>query len=151
MCGSDIFLICLAVLFPPVGVWVKRGICSADSLINLALCCLGYFPGLLHAWYIIYTYPDAWDYEPVDREAEGTVTYYYHQQQQGPQNYGTVGSSAQGQRSEGSQGQQSGPVNKGNSSAEGQRDGGEGSAGQTAPPPSYADVIKGDHKVQSSD
>lgn len=31
-------------------VWIKRGICSADSLINIALCCLGYLPGLLHAW-----------------------------------------------------------------------------------------------------
>lgn len=34
-------------------VWVKRGICSADSLINIALCCLGYLPGLFHAWVII--------------------------------------------------------------------------------------------------
>jgi hypothetical protein len=31
-------------------VWVKRGICSADSFINIALCCLGYLPGLIHAW-----------------------------------------------------------------------------------------------------
>jgi hypothetical protein len=31
-------------------VWIKRGICTADSLINIALCCLGYIPGLLHAW-----------------------------------------------------------------------------------------------------
>lgn len=39
MCGSDIFLGILAILFPPLAVWVKRGICSADSLINIALCC----------------------------------------------------------------------------------------------------------------
>lgn len=38
MCGSDIFLGLIAVLFPPLAVWVKRGICSADSLINIALC-----------------------------------------------------------------------------------------------------------------
>jgi uncharacterized membrane protein YqaE (UPF0057 family) len=38
MCGSDIFLGLVAVLFPPLAVWVKRGICSADSLINIALC-----------------------------------------------------------------------------------------------------------------
>jgi hypothetical protein len=31
-------------------VWIKRGICSADSFINIALCCLGWLPGLLHAW-----------------------------------------------------------------------------------------------------
>lgn len=39
MCGSDIFLGLLAILFPPLAVWVKRGICSVDSLINIALCC----------------------------------------------------------------------------------------------------------------
>lgn len=38
MCGSDIFLGLVAILFPPLAVWVKRGICSADSLINIALC-----------------------------------------------------------------------------------------------------------------
>ncbi|KAF8445474.1 hypothetical protein BGX38DRAFT_1194741 [Terfezia claveryi] len=42
MCSTDSFLALLAVLFPPLAVWVKRGICSADSLINFALCCLGY-------------------------------------------------------------------------------------------------------------
>ena len=67
MCSSDCFLAVLAVLFPPLPgmtfhhvvwilisfrhltddtsrslVWVKRGICSADSLISLALCCLGW-------------------------------------------------------------------------------------------------------------
>ena len=70
MCdGPDFFLCILSILFPPIGgmsqptrhqhqdldahqftVWIKRGICSADSLINIALCCLGYIPGLLHAW-----------------------------------------------------------------------------------------------------
>jgi uncharacterized membrane protein YqaE (UPF0057 family) len=38
MCGSDIFLGLVAIIFPPLAVWVKRGICSADSLINIALC-----------------------------------------------------------------------------------------------------------------
>lgn len=38
MCGSDIFLGVIAILFPPIAVWVKRGLCSADSLINIALC-----------------------------------------------------------------------------------------------------------------
>jgi uncharacterized membrane protein YqaE (UPF0057 family) len=31
-------------------VWVKRGICSGDSIINILLCVLGYLPGLIHAW-----------------------------------------------------------------------------------------------------
>ena len=57
MCGTDCFLMLLSVLFPPIGVWVKRGLCSADSLINLMLCFLGYLPGLVHSWYIILKYP----------------------------------------------------------------------------------------------
>lgn len=81
-------------------VWVKVGICTADSLINIALCCLGYIPGLVHAWYIIFKYPedledpnysrlaqDDGSHVPgrsggrgrvISRDAEnGRVTYYY--------------------------------------------------------------------------
>jgi uncharacterized membrane protein YqaE (UPF0057 family) len=50
MCTSDIFLGLIAIIFPPLPVWVKSGICSADSLINICLCVLGFIPGLLHAW-----------------------------------------------------------------------------------------------------
>jgi len=158
-----------------IAVWVKRGICSADSLINIALCCLGFLPGLLHSFYIILQNPDPYDYERVqDHErgshahttADGAVTYYYvsHGQPQHPAgaqpaNYGTVG----GSQPSGGQfpGQQSGFVKpaQGKSieaqngvagqevsgSAEGN---GEGSAEQSGPPPTYADVIKGDNKVQ---
>ena len=96
MCGSDIFLGFIALLFPPLpgsysqpaspsysayqtnktAVWVKRGLCSADSLINIALCMLGVLPGLLHAWYIIITYPEP-TYEQVAQEdsENGRVTY----------------------------------------------------------------------------
>ncbi|KAM3424357.1 Plasma membrane proteolipid 3 [Cercospora zeina] len=104
MCGSDIFLGLIAILFPPIAVWVKRGICSADSLINIALCCLAYLPGLLHAWYIISISPDPTYEQVAQQDAErGTVTYYYVQTtgqpryaapQQGQQGYGTVNASA---------------------------------------------------------
>src|SRR5690242_12585291 len=105
-----------------MSVWVKRGLCSADSLINIALCVLGFLPGLLHAWYIILKYPDEYPYESVpDGERDGNVTYYYvarggpaprgqprHHQQQGGAAYGTMGS----QPSSGQfPGQQSGVVN----------------------------------------
>ncbi|KAF3929626.1 hypothetical protein ABW20_dc0101271 [Dactylellina cionopaga] len=77
MCSADCFLAVLAVLFPPVAVWVKRGVCSADSIINVALLCLGYLPGLLHAWYIIAKYPDpySYSYEPI--EGGNQRVYYY--------------------------------------------------------------------------
>lgn len=53
MCGADIFLGVIAILFPPIAVWVKRGICSADSLINIALCCESYLSYLLCSWHCI--------------------------------------------------------------------------------------------------
>lgn len=43
-----------------------------DSLINILLCVLGYFPGLIHSWYIIAKYP------PYARRYEQKI--YYIQQ-----------------------------------------------------------------------
>jgi uncharacterized membrane protein YqaE (UPF0057 family) len=137
-------------------VWIKSGICTADSLINIALCCLGYLPGLLHAWYIIARNPEHdYDYEPIDNERGGErVTYYYvsHNQrgagQQGQMNYGgTAPSQPKGQ-------QQSGVI----STAPGPNDsaavGASSSSEQRVPggdnaPPTYDDAVKGDHKVQT--
>jgi uncharacterized membrane protein YqaE (UPF0057 family) len=56
-CWSDVCLVMLSVLFPPLPVWIRRGFCSCDSLINVCLFILGYFPGLIHSWYIIAKYP----------------------------------------------------------------------------------------------
>ena len=87
MSAANFCLALLAVIFPPFPVWVKRGLCSADSLINLALCCLGFVPGLLHAWYVIATTPDQ-EYEPVVEDLErapiaSQQTYYIVHQQPG--------------------------------------------------------------------
>ncbi|KAI1002616.1 hypothetical protein K3495_g5580 [Podosphaera aphanis] len=68
MSANDILLGLLAIIFPPIAVWVKRGVCSADSLINLLLCALGGIPGLLHAWYIITKYPEDEERSPNDPE-----------------------------------------------------------------------------------
>ncbi|KAI0093590.1 hypothetical protein BDY19DRAFT_881364 [Irpex rosettiformis] len=58
--GSDIckvrFLVSsLAIILPPVGVFLERG-CGADFLINILLTILGYIPGIIHALYIILKY-----------------------------------------------------------------------------------------------
>ncbi|KAL7422273.1 plasma membrane proteolipid Pmp3 [Cryptotrichosporon argae] len=52
---SDIIKIVLAVILPPLGVFLERG-CGADFLINILLTILGYIPGIIHALYIILKY-----------------------------------------------------------------------------------------------
>ncbi|KAF8900311.1 hypothetical protein CPB85DRAFT_1325959 [Mucidula mucida] len=50
--NRNVFLYFLAILLPFVSVFMKRG-CAADFWINILLCCLGWIPGIIHAWYII--------------------------------------------------------------------------------------------------
>ncbi|KXL46146.1 hypothetical protein M433DRAFT_4069 [Acidomyces richmondensis BFW] len=158
MCGSDIFLGLIAILFPPLAVWVKRGICSADSIINIALCCLGFLPGLLHAWYIISITPDP-TYEPLDPERDGgsgggaVVTYYYVQQGEPrhghstrsqyhhhPRGYGTVNNPCSPDQQ--FPGSQQGFVGHPQGQA------GPSTGANDEVPPTYAEVVSGDHKVQ---
>ena len=146
-------------------VWVKRGVCSADSLINIALCCLGFLPGLIHAWYIILQYPDQYEgYEAArDREHGHDGTTHYYVSRGGPPphgqpSYGTVGSNPSGGQFPGqqsgvvnsfSQPQQPKPNAQPHNGVAGHEIGGEGSSQQPAgPPPTYADVIKGDNEIQ---
>ncbi|KAM0261492.1 hypothetical protein ACHAQJ_002173 [Trichoderma viride] len=152
MCSTDIFLGILAILFPPLPVWVKCGICSADSLINILLCLLGFVPGLLHAWYIIAKYPEpAYEYEAIPNDREGgRVTYVYVQSPHGPHcqppkpqdsqgmNYGTTSQN----RGSSPRPQHQGVVNSGEGSSNPDNQG---------VPPSYAEVVAGDHKVQTRD
>ncbi|KAL8657335.1 MAG: hypothetical protein Q9226_002009 [Calogaya cf. arnoldii] len=159
-CTSDILLGVLAIIFPPIAVWIKSGLCTLDSLINILLCMLGYIPGLLHAWYIIAKYPEdpSGAYEPFGDIENQHVTYYYvsdsrnnsnaglPQQQQYPNHnrgYGTE----QGMRSPEVQPQprpqpQSKPMGQ---QGQGQSQGGEGSS---QVPPSYEQAVAGDNKIQ---
>lgn len=59
------------MLFPPLPVWIRRGMCSMDSLINILLCILGFIPGLIHSWYIIAKYP------PYTVEKHSKIYYVY--------------------------------------------------------------------------
>ncbi|KAG2200355.1 plasma membrane proteolipid 3 [Mucor mucedo] len=52
---SDICKIIAAVILPPLGVFLERG-CTCDLAINIALTCLGFIPGIVHALYIILKY-----------------------------------------------------------------------------------------------
>ncbi|CAD6500369.1 BgTH12-07546 [Blumeria graminis f. sp. triticale] len=53
--ASTILLVFPTILLPPVGVGMVSG-CGADLLINIILTVLGYFPGLIHAFYLEYNH-----------------------------------------------------------------------------------------------
>ncbi|KAJ7740703.1 hypothetical protein DFH07DRAFT_838839 [Mycena maculata] len=53
--ASDILKIIVAIILPPLGVFLERG-CGADLLINILLTILGWIPGVIHALYIILKY-----------------------------------------------------------------------------------------------
>ncbi|HAW93180.1 MULTISPECIES: YqaE/Pmp3 family membrane protein [unclassified Arsukibacterium] len=48
----DILRIIIAILLPPLGVFLQVGI-GAQFWINILLTLLGYIPGIIHAVYII--------------------------------------------------------------------------------------------------
>ena len=50
--SSDLLLIFIAILLPPVGVALARGIGGAFVL-NLILTIFGYIPGIIHAVWVI--------------------------------------------------------------------------------------------------
>lgn len=163
MCTADFFLAFLAILFPPLSVWIKRGICSADSLINIALCMLGFLPGLLHAWYIIAKYPEDLTsaYEPIDAESGRRSGCNYNRQQR----HGYVIASTpahqagyatfehgQGQQVHAPTRYQDRPVQtEGQNGQQGQQQAHAGPSGGQQDLPSYAEVVKGDFKVQTQD
>jgi len=154
-CG-DLFLGLIAILFPPIAVWIKSGLCTCDSLINILLCMLGYLPGLLHAWYIIAHNPERdYDYEAIPDSERGQssqggrVTYYYVRHENSrPSGYGTQ---AQGHNRpappppQGQGSNRSAPLPPSN--AQGPSMGAGSDEGGA--PPSYSEVVRGDNKIQS--
>jgi len=167
-CG-DLFLGMIAILFPPIAVWIKSGICSCDSLINILLCMLGYFPGLLHAWYIIARNPERdYDYETIPDSEGQRVTFYYVRHEPARGDYGSTRGNTNrpappppstkpqnntapvgGEGGSGSGSNRPAPPPPTHQQPEGPS---VGAGGEDAgAPPSYSDVVKGDHKIQSQD
>jgi len=52
--GGDILRIVLAVLLPPLGVFMQVGL-GLQFWLNILLTLLGYIPGIVHAVWIIAT------------------------------------------------------------------------------------------------
>jgi uncharacterized membrane protein YqaE (UPF0057 family) len=46
--ASDILKIVAAIILPPLGVFLEKGVCDVDILINILLTILGYIPGIIH-------------------------------------------------------------------------------------------------------
>jgi len=49
---NKLVLILVALFLPPVAVFLKRGVGQA-LLINILLCLLLYFPGMVHALWVV--------------------------------------------------------------------------------------------------
>lgn len=47
-----VLLILCALIFPPLAVYIVDG-CNLHLLINIFLCLLFYFPGMIHSLYLI--------------------------------------------------------------------------------------------------
>lgn len=50
--GNDVLRILLAILLPPLGVFMQVGL-SGHFWLNLLLTILGYVPGIIHAVWVI--------------------------------------------------------------------------------------------------
>uniref|UniRef100_A0A915CP74 Plasma membrane proteolipid 3 n=1 Tax=Ditylenchus dipsaci TaxID=166011 RepID=A0A915CP74_9BILA len=50
---SDIPKVLLAILLPPIGVFLETG-CDVNLAINILLTLLGYIPGIIHALIVIF-------------------------------------------------------------------------------------------------
>lgn len=48
----DIIAIIIALLLPPLAVFLRTG-CSGTLLLNIILCCFAWIPGMIHAVYIV--------------------------------------------------------------------------------------------------
>ncbi|MGB0713596.1 MAG: YqaE/Pmp3 family membrane protein [Gammaproteobacteria bacterium] len=49
---NKIILIILAILLPPVAVFLKKGV-GKDLLINIILCLIVFLPGVIHAVWVV--------------------------------------------------------------------------------------------------
>jgi len=49
---NKLILIILAILLPPIAVFLKSGV-GKDLLINILLCLLIYVPGIIHAIWVV--------------------------------------------------------------------------------------------------
>ncbi len=49
---NKVVLIILAIIFPPIAVYLKNG-AGKDLVINILLCLVFYLPGIVHALWLV--------------------------------------------------------------------------------------------------
>lgn len=49
---KDLLKIVLSILLPPVAAYMQVGL-SLHFFLNIVLCLLGYFPGIIHALWLV--------------------------------------------------------------------------------------------------
>ncbi|QEU59046.1 Sna4 [Kluyveromyces lactis] len=78
---SDLILYIVAIIFPPIAVGLRSGLCSSDLLLNVLLTMFGFLPGMIHAFYYITVT------SPLRTDTE--TRYYYEQGWNDGQRYGS--------------------------------------------------------------
>ncbi|POS85441.1 hypothetical protein EPUL_003313 [Erysiphe pulchra] len=63
---TALILAIIILFFPPLAVFIVSG-CGADLLINILLTLLGFFPGMIHAFYLEFVYFDRREKPPGSR------------------------------------------------------------------------------------
>ncbi|KAM0821371.1 hypothetical protein ACQ4PT_072276 [Festuca glaucescens] len=56
--GCTFLEILIAILLPPLGVFLHYGLCSKEFLISVLLTILGYIPGIIYAVYVLVSRSD---------------------------------------------------------------------------------------------
>lgn len=112
---------------------------------------LGFLPGLIHAWYIIAKYPEIeYDLIPDRAAEEGRVSYIIVQSPNGSRTRVAKGNSRPvASPSYGTTAPMAPPVHQSENGAW-DNNVAEGSSGG-AVPPTYAEAVKADHKIQTQD
>lgn len=59
MTGKDILKIVASIILPPLGVGLHLGIKNVHFILNIVLTLLGYFPGVIHAVFVVATMKEA--------------------------------------------------------------------------------------------
>lgn len=49
---NKLVLILLAIFLPPIAVFLQKGV-GKDLIINIVLCILFFFPGMVHALWVV--------------------------------------------------------------------------------------------------